>query len=159
MSTRSAATDLAKTAENGAPQKRGRGRPKDKNKTAIAKGREEQKAKYKKKRVSTYNSYLAKILKQTHPNLTGRKKTYDVLNLIIYNIGNRLDDEAKKLCDASGKKTVTKAIMMTAIKLVMPTELAKHCCADAIKANEKYIQSRLEDGDRKKNKKEKSVKE
>merc|ERR1712071_547636 len=101
----------------------------------------------KKTRVNAirFSSYLFRVLKQVHPELTMTKTAMHVMDDFMHDIFRRLVDEAAALVKVSKKSTLTSSEIQTATKLVLPGELSKHTINDATKAVATFIKSRAND--------------
>eukprot|EP00455_Lapot_gusevi_P024756 TRINITY_DN2583_c0_g1_i1.p2 TRINITY_DN2583_c0_g1~~TRINITY_DN2583_c0_g1_i1.p2 ORF type:complete len:166 (-),score=84.92 TRINITY_DN2583_c0_g1_i1:221-718(-) len=91
-----------------------------------------------KKRHETYASYLYKVLKQIHPEIGISNKGMSVMNSFINDIFERIAGEAGKLARYSGRSTLSSREIQTAVRLVLPGELAKHAVSEGTKAVTKY---------------------
>lgn len=90
------------------------------------------------KRVETYHSYIYKVLKQVHPEKGISKKSISILNSFITDIFDRTLVEAGKLARYSKRSTVSSREIQSAIRLVLPGELAKHAVSEGTKAVTKF---------------------
>ena len=111
--------------------------PKSTKKTAAKKGAKAG-TKKKKKGTETYNSYIFKVLKQVHPDTGISKKGMSVMNSFINDIEGRISEEGGKLARYNKSKTLTSREVQTAIRLLLPGELAKHAVSEGTKAVTKY---------------------
>ena len=94
--------------------------------------------KKKKKRTESYSSYIYKVLKQVHPDTGVSKKAMSIMNSFVNDIFDRISGEAGKLVSYSKSKTLTSREIQTAIRLILPGELAKHAVSEGTKAVTKY---------------------
>src|SRR5210317_2364883 len=92
----------------------------------------------KKKRVETYSSYIYKVLKQVHPDTGISKKGMSIMNSFINDIFEKVSTEAGKLVRYNKKATLSSREIQTAVRLVLPGELAKHAVSEGTKAVTKY---------------------
>ncbi|KAF7275709.1 hypothetical protein GWI33_011347 [Rhynchophorus ferrugineus] len=85
--------------------------------------------KKKRKRKESYAFYIYKILKQVHPD-TG--------------ISNKamIAAEASCLAPYNKRSTITSREIQTAVRLLLPGELAKHAVSEGTKAITKYTSSK-----------------
>ena len=90
------------------------------------------------KRTETYSTYLYRVLKQVHPDTGISKKAMSIMNSFINDIFERLCDEAGKLVRVSKTATLTSREVQTAVRLVLPGELAKHAVSEGTKAVTKF---------------------
>ena len=95
----------------------------------------------KKKRVETYSSYIYKVLKQVHPDTGISKKGMSIMNSFINDIFEKIATEAAKLARYNNKPTVTSREIQTAVRLILPGELAKHAVSEGTKAVTKFTSS------------------
>ena len=91
-----------------------------------------------KKRVESYSSYIYKVLKQVHPDTGISKKGMSIMNSFINDIFERIATEAGKLSRYSKKMTLSSREIQTAVRLILPGELAKHAVSEGTKAVTKY---------------------
>ena len=92
----------------------------------------------KKKRTESYSTYIYKVLKQVHPDTGISKKAVSVMNSFINDIEERISAEGGKLARYNKSKTLTSREVQTAIRLLLPGELAKHAVSEGTKAVTKY---------------------
>ena len=102
-----------------------------KKKTAESGGR-------KKKRTESFSMYIYKVLKQVHPDTGVSKKAMSIMNSFVNDIFGRISSEAGSLVKYSKSKTLTSREIQTAIRLILPGELAKHAVSEGTKAVTKY---------------------
>merc|ERR1712220_16646 len=89
--------------------------------------------KKKKAKVDIY-----KVLKQVHPDTGISSKAMSIMNSFINDIFEKIAGEASKLARYSKKPTVTSREIQTAVRLILPGELAKHAVSEGTKAVTKY---------------------
>jgi histone H2B len=122
---------------------------KDKTKTKEKKptkekktsGDDKDKGERKKKRVETYSTYIYKVLKQVHHDIGISNKAMSIMNSFINDIFERVALEAANLVRMNGTKTLSSREIQTAVRLILPGELAKHAISEGTKAVTKYNQS------------------
>ncbi|CAK9182303.1 unnamed protein product [Ilex paraguariensis] len=99
----------------------------------------------KKKRVKrsseTYKMYIFKVLKQVHPDIGVSSKAMVIMNSFINDIFEKLAQESSKLARYNKKPTITSREIQTAVRLVLPGELAKHAVSEGTKAVTKFTSS------------------
>jgi len=95
----------------------------------------------RKKRVETYSSYIYKVLKQVHPDTGISKKGMSIMNSFINDIFERIATEAGKLATYNKKATLSSREIQTAVRLMLPGELAKHAVSEGTKAVTKFSSS------------------
>ncbi|PNW74250.1 hypothetical protein CHLRE_13g591200v5 [Chlamydomonas reinhardtii] len=92
----------------------------------------------KKSSVETYKLYIYKVLKQVHPDTGISSKAMSIMNSFINDIFEKVATEASKLSRYNKKPTVTSREIQTAVRLVLPGELAKHAVSEGTKAVTKF---------------------
>ncbi|KAK9940005.1 hypothetical protein M0R45_016683 [Rubus argutus] len=98
----------------------------------------EKKKKRPKKSVETYKTYIFKVLKQVHPDIGISSKAMGIMNSFINDIFEKLAAESSKLARYNKKPTITSREIQTAVRLVLPGELAKHAVSEGTKAVTKF---------------------
>ncbi|OMO66199.1 Histone H2B [Corchorus capsularis] len=114
-------------------------RPKAEKK--ITKEGGEKKKKKIKKSTETYKIYIFKVLKQVHPDIGISSKAMGIMNSFINDIFEKLAQEASRLARYNKKPTITSREIQTAVRLVLPGELAKHAVSEGTKAVTKFTSS------------------
>ena len=105
----------------GMPPKAKGSKPKKEKKPKGAKG-----SGRKKKRTESYAIYIYKVLKQVHPDTGISTKGMSIMNSFISDIFDKIANEAGKLVRYNKKGTLTSREIQTAVRLILPGELAKH---------------------------------
>ena len=95
----------------------------------------------KKKRVESFAVYIYRVLKQVHPETGISKRSMSIMNSFIYDIFEKIATEASKLVRYNKKHTLSSKEVQSAVKLILPGELAKHALAEGTKAVTKYSSS------------------
>merc|ERR1712080_318172 len=90
---------------------------------------------YKKRRhgAESYNSYIFKVLKQVHPSMKISKKSMLIMNSCVTDAFEKIATEAAKLSKISNLTTMTSREIQSAVRLVLPGELAKHAISEGTK--------------------------
>ncbi|ODV59637.1 histone H2B family protein [Ascoidea rubescens DSM 1968] len=91
-----------------------------------------------KARKESYASYIYKVLKQTHPDTGMSKKAMSIMNSFVNDIFERIASEASKLASYNKKSTISAREIQTAVRLILPGELAKHAVSEGTRAVTKY---------------------
>ena len=91
-----------------------------------------------KKRIESYSSYIYKVLKQVHPETGISKRGISILNSFVNDIFERIALEASKLARYNKKATLSSREVQTAVRLLLPGELAKHAVSEGTKAVTKF---------------------
>ncbi len=106
----------------------------------IAKGGE--KKKKRKKRRESYSIYIYKVLKQVHPDTGVSSKAMSIMNSFVNDIFERIAAESSRLAQYNKRSTITSREIQTAVRLLLPGELAKHAVSEGTKAVTKYTSSK-----------------
>ena len=124
-------------------QKRGRGRPKTKN-TSSVKTPEELKRAQRELRFKKVNfsHYIYKVLKQVHPDTGMFSKAMSIMDSFVHDLFDRLAAEASSLAKKNKQSTILARDIQSAVRLIIPGELAKHAISEGTKAVTKYNGSR-----------------
>ena len=103
-------------------------------------GAEEEDKKKKKKRANTtsFASYIYKVLKQVHPDTGISKKSMVIMDSFVHDLFEQIATEAGRLARYNKKSTISSREIQTAVRLVLPGELAKHAVSEGTKAVTKY---------------------
>ncbi|CCE87247.1 Piso0_005790 [Millerozyma farinosa CBS 7064] len=91
-----------------------------------------------KARKETYSSYIYKVLKQTHPDTGISQKAMSIMNSFVNDIFERIASEASKLAAYNKKSTISAREIQTAVRLILPGELAKHAVSEGTRSVTKY---------------------
>ncbi|KAI8056819.1 histone H2B, partial [Syncephalis plumigaleata] len=110
---------------------------------APAKGVDKsKKTRSSKRRRETYSSYIYKVLKQVHPDTGISNKAMSIMNSFVNDIFDRIAVEASKLASYNKRSTITSREIQTAVRLLLPGELAKHAVSEGTKAVTKYTSAK-----------------
>ena len=93
----------------------------------------------RKTRHETFSIYIYKVLKQVHSDTGISKKSMNIMNSFINDIFERIALEASKLVRYNKKHTLSAREVQSAVKLLLPGELAKHAIIDGAKAVNKFV--------------------
>ena len=107
-------------------------------KKTVAKGG----SKAKKSKTETYKVYIYKVLKQVHPDTGISSKAMSIMNSFVNDIFERIAAEASRLAHYNRRSTITSREIQTAVRLLLPGELAKHAVSEGTKAVTKYTSSK-----------------
>lgn len=99
------------------------------------------KKKATKKSVESYKLYIFKVLKQVHPDTGISSKAITILNSFIVDMFDKIASQAAQLSRVNKKPTLTSREIQTAVRLVLPGELAKHAVSEGTKAVTKFTSS------------------
>ncbi|XP_066271383.1 uncharacterized protein [Branchiostoma lanceolatum] len=82
------------------------------------------------------------VPKQLHPDTGICKTGMSIMNSFIYDIFEKIADEASKLVRYNKKATLSTREIQTAVRLLLPGELAKHAVSEGTKAVTKFTSSK-----------------
>jgi len=122
--------------------------PKTSGKAAVKSGKASKgvvngdKKKKKSKRKESYGIYIYKVLKQVHPDTGVSSKAMSIMNSFVNDLFERIAAEASKLAHYNKRATITSREIQTAVRLLLPGELAKHAVSEGTKAVTKYTSSK-----------------
>ena len=98
--------------------------------------------KRKKKRKESFGIYVYNVLKQVHPDGGISSKAMSIMNSFVLDVFERIASEASKLAKQNKKATISSREIQTAVRLLLPGELAKHAVSEGTKAVTKYTSSK-----------------
>ena len=87
---------------------------------------------------SAFSTYIYRILKQNFPEMSTSKKTMLILNSFIYDLFEKICNQAAELTRKAGKSTLSSLEIQSAVKLIMPAGLAKAMINNGTVAKAKY---------------------
>ncbi|XP_065081796.1 histone H2B-like [Ochlerotatus camptorhynchus] len=105
----------------------------------IVKG---EKKKRRQRRKESYAIYIYKVLKQVHPDTGVSSKAMSIMNSFVNDIFERIAAESSRLAQYNKRSTITSRVIQTAVRLLLPGELAKHAVSEGTKAVTKYTSSK-----------------
>uniref|UniRef100_A0A9J7ZQN1 Histone H2B n=1 Tax=Cyprinus carpio carpio TaxID=630221 RepID=A0A9J7ZQN1_CYPCA len=98
--------------------------------------------KRRKSRKESYAIYVYKVLKQVHPDTGISSKAMGIMNSFVNDIFERIAGESSRLAHYNKRSTITSREIQTAVRLLLPGELAKHAVSEGTKAVTKYTSSK-----------------
>ena len=121
--------------------------PKVASKKVVDKAASKKKAvagekKKKMKRKESYSVYIYKVLKQVHPDTGISSKAMSIMNSFVNDVFERIANEASRLAKYNKKSTISSREIQTAVRLLLPGELAKHAVSEGTKAVTKYTSTK-----------------
>ena len=125
----------------GGEEKKAEKKPRAEKKLPKDASSSDKKKKRTKKNVETYKIYIFKVLKQVHPDIGISSKAMGIMNSFINDIFEKLAQESSRLARYNKKPTITSREIQTAVRLVLPGELAKHAVSEGTKAVTKFTSS------------------
>ena len=100
------------------------------------------KKKKKRRRKESFSIYIYKVLKQVHPDTGVSSKAMSIMNSFVNDIFERIAAESSRLAHYNKRSTITSREIQTAVRLLLPGELAKHAVSEGTKAVTKYTSSK-----------------
>lgn len=82
----------------------------------------------------SFNIYATRTLKALEPKATMASRTKRIINSFVNDIFDRLATQAAALARVNKKQTLGSREMQTAVRLVLPADLAKHAMSEGTKA-------------------------
>ncbi|KAL7402492.1 hypothetical protein ABVT39_015700 [Epinephelus coioides] len=116
--------------------------PKKGSKKAVSKSVSKTGKKKRRTRRESYAIYVYKVLKQVHPDTGISSKAMGIMNSFVSDIFERIAGEASRLAHYNKRSTITSREIQTAVRLLLPGELAKHAVSEGTKAVTKYTSSK-----------------
>ena len=116
--------------------------PKKGSKKAVTKAQKKDGKKRKRSRKESSSVYVYKVLKQVHPDTGISSKAMGIMNSFVNDIFERIAGEASRLAHYNKRSTITSREIQTAVRLLLPGELAKHAVSEGTKAVTKYTSSK-----------------
>ena len=89
--------------------------------------------KHKTKKES-FSRYIFKVLKQVHNDVGISKKSMEIMNSFVVDMFEKIALESSKLVRYNKKRTLSAREVQSAVKLILPGELAKHAIIEGAKA-------------------------
>ena len=105
---------------------------------ASASRKQVKKAAPKKKRTETFSVYIYRVLKQVHPEIGISKRSMSIMNSFINDVFEKIAGESSRLVRYNKKLTLSSREVQTAVRLLLPGELAKHAVSEGTKAVTKF---------------------
>ncbi|XP_046686580.1 histone H2B-like [Homalodisca vitripennis] len=96
--------------------------------------------KKKRRRKESYAIYIYKVLKQVHPDTGVSSKAMSIMNSFVNDIFERIAAEASRLAHYNKRSTITSREIQTAVRLLLPGELAKHAVSEGTKGRDQVHQ-------------------
>ncbi|XP_072423015.1 histone H2B 7-like [Chiloscyllium punctatum] len=93
-------------------------------------------------RKESYSIYIYKVMKQVHPDTGISSKAMSIMNSFVNDIFERMAGEASRLAHYNKRSTISSREIQTAVRLLLPGELAKHAVSEGTKAVTKYTSSK-----------------
>ena len=81
----------------------------------------------------SFKLYIFRLLKLVRPNNTISSKAMSIMNSLVNDMFNKIVEEAGKITKRNAKSTLGWREVNTAVRLLLPGELAIHACAEAVR--------------------------
>ncbi|EJW80940.1 histone H2B [Wuchereria bancrofti] len=94
------------------------------------------------RRKESYSAYIYRVLKQVHPDTGISSKAMSIMNSFVNDVFERIAAEASRLAHYNKRSTISSREIQTAVRLILPGELAKHAVSEGTKAVTKYTSSK-----------------
>ena len=79
---------------------------------------------------------------QVHPDTGVSSKAMSIMNSFVNDVFERIASEASRLAHYNKRSTISSREIQTAVRLILPGELAKHAVSEGTKAVTKYTSSK-----------------
>jgi len=98
--------------------------------------------KRKTKRKESFAIEIFNVLKQVHPDLSISSRAMGIMSSFVNDIFERIANEASRLMRQGKKSTLSSGEIQTAVRNLLPGELAKHAVSEGTKAVTMYTISK-----------------
>merc|ERR1712032_905730 len=92
----------------------------------------------KKRRTESFSVYIFRVLKQVHEKTGISKRSMSIMNSFINDVFEKISSEAARLVRYNKRHTLSSREVQTAVRLLLPGELAKHAVVEGTKAVTKF---------------------
>ncbi|KAF8288389.1 putative histone H2B [Trypanosoma cruzi] len=82
----------------------------------------------------TWNVYISRSLKSINNHMSMSGRTMKIVNSFVNDLFERIASEAATVVRVNKKRTLGARELQTAVRLVLPADLAKHAMAEGTKA-------------------------
>mgnify|MGYP002814714327 CR=1 FL=1 len=86
-----------------------------------------------------YSSYIHKIFKQVHPNLTISGKAMEIVNGLIEDLEARVSQRSFSIARYQKKNTLSAKHVQAAVLMVFPPDVGNHAIGEGSKATLKFV--------------------
>uniref|UniRef100_UPI00398E676E histone H2B 8-like n=1 Tax=Pristiophorus japonicus TaxID=55135 RepID=UPI00398E676E len=119
----------------------GKGASRKASKQSLTKVSKRAPKKRRKIRKQSYSIFVYRVLTQVHPSTRISSKAMSVMNSFVNDIFERIASEASHLIHYNKRRTISAREIQSAVRLMLPGELAKHAVSEGTKAVTKYTNS------------------
>merc|ERR1712087_132646 len=92
----------------------------------------------RRRRTETFSVYIFRVLRQVHEKTGISRRSMSIMNSFINDLFERISAEAGRLVRYSRRHTLSSREVQTAVRLLLPGELAKHAVVEGTKAVTKF---------------------
>merc|ERR1712205_277053 len=92
----------------------------------------------RRRRTETFSVYIFRVLRQVHEKTGISRRSMSIMNSFINDLFERISAEAGRLVRYSKRSTLSSREVQTAVRLLLPGELAKHAVVEGTKAVTKF---------------------
>merc|ERR1719450_1023970 len=92
----------------------------------------------RRRRTETFSVYIFRVLRQVHEKTGISRRSMSIMNSFINDLSERIQAEAGRLVRYSKRSTLSSREVQTAVRLLLPGELAKHAVVEGTKAVTKF---------------------
>ncbi|XP_072887674.1 histone H2B 1/2-like [Hemitrygon akajei] len=110
-------------------------------KKALSKPAGKARKKRKRLRKESNSIYIYKEM-QVHQDTGITSKAMSIMNTFVNDVFERIGGEASRLAHYNRRSTISSREIQTAVRLLLPGELAKHAVSEGTKATTKYTSSK-----------------
>ncbi len=96
------------------------------------------KPKKRRRDYGSYAAYIYRVLKRVHPEQGISRRAMAIVNDMVVDVQGRLGAESARLVRCNKRQTMTSREVETAVRLLLPGELARHAVSEGTKAVVKY---------------------
>ncbi|EAN78450.1 histone H2B, putative [Trypanosoma brucei brucei TREU927] len=90
--------------------------------------------KTRRQRKRTWNVYVSRSLRSINNQMSMTSRTMKIVNSFVNDLFERIAAEAATIVRVNRKRTLGARELQTAVRLVLPADLAKHAMAEGTKA-------------------------
>ncbi|XP_041050340.1 histone H2B 7-like [Carcharodon carcharias] len=90
----------------------------------------------------SYSIYIYKMMKQVHLDTGIFSKAMSIMNLFVNDIFERIAGEASRLAHYIKRSIISSQEIQIFVRLLLPSELAKHAMSEGTKTMTKYTSSK-----------------
>merc|ERR1712113_61027 len=92
----------------------------------------------RKRRTESFSVYIFRVLKQVHEKTGISKRSMSIMNSFINDVFEKISAEAARLVRYNKRHALSSRELQTAVRLLLPGELAKHAVVEGTKAVTKF---------------------